>query len=296
MSPPLSATAALFILFVTTTSAATIFKTEQHTWGPFNTSYFNTFSILNGNINFGALQVTPESAGSVNLTNISGRIFNKQPFALWTDDSELFSFNTSFLVNVFRVNNATPGEGISFLIAPNLTIPDNSYGGFLGLTNSTTDGSSDNKIVAVELDTVKQAYDPDNNHIGLNINSVNSTVAVPLSKYGYEISPNGTAFYMIWIEYDGSRRGINVFMAPQADKDGPTVAKPLQPVLSSKLDLRNLVSQKSFFGFSASTGRTFELNCVLRWNVSIQTLPEKSSVIMGIITKRCRLGLVWAFL
>ncbi|MED6143505.1 hypothetical protein PIB30_006763 [Stylosanthes scabra] len=293
MSPPLSATAAaaLFILFVTATSAATIFKTEQHTWGPFNTSYFDTFSILNGNINFGALQVTPESAGSVNLTNISGRIFNKQPFALWTDDSELFSFNTSFLVNVFRVNNATPGEGISFLIAPNLTVPDNSYGGFLGLTNSSTDGSSDNKIVAVELDTVKQAYDPDNNHIGLNINSVNSTVAVPLSKYGYEISPNGTAFYMIWIQYDGSRRVITVFMAPQADKDGPTVPKPSEPVLNSKLDLRNLVNQNSYFGFSASTGKTVELNCVLRWNVSIQTLPEKSSGNNGSNNKAMEIGL-----
>ncbi|XP_016201350.1 probable L-type lectin-domain containing receptor kinase S.5 [Arachis ipaensis] len=285
MSPPhspLSAATIIFILLVipaatTTTSASTNFKTEKYTWGPFDASYNDKFSVINGNINFGALQVTPESVGDVSLNNISGRVFNEEPFTLWTDDSTLFSFNTSFLVNVFRVNNAIPGEGITFLIAPNLTLPNNSYGGFLGLTNATTDGSSDNKIVAVELDTVKQAYDPDNNHIGLNINSVNSTVTVPLSKFGYEISPNGTAFYVIWIDYDGSRRVINVFMAPQADKNDPIVAKPSKPVLNSTLDLRDLVSQKSFFGFSASTGKTIELNCVLRWNVSIETLPKKSS-------------------
>lgn len=54
------------------------------------------------------------------------------------------------------------------------------------------------------------------------------------------------------------------------------MAKPTKPVLSySDLDLRSIVKQRSYFGFSASTGTTVELNCVLRWNMTVEILPEE---------------------
>lgn len=190
-------------------------------FGPFNQSNYATLAVISpATISNGALQVTPDSAGNFSLTNRSGRILLNQSFRLWSPTSRthnrVASFNTSFLVNVYRVDGfPSPGEGLAFLIAPDLTIPTASDGQYLGLTNATTDGSADNKIVAVELDTFKEDFDPDGNHLGLDVNSVRSVMTVPLSDFGIEIAPNGTKFYMVWIDYDGESRQLTVFMAEQ---------------------------------------------------------------------------------
>ncbi|CAJ2646820.1 unnamed protein product [Trifolium pratense] len=277
----LTALIGILLLFPAATSQAQILKQQTHFLGPFNQSNEPLFALIStASIHFGALQVTPDSAGSssvVSMFNNSGRVFLKTPFKLWDGSGgdtagKLVSFNTSFLINVFRYNNGTPGEGLAFVIAPSLSIPLNSSGGYLGLTNATTDGNVTNRFVAVELDTVKQNYDPNNNHIGLNINSVISNVTVPLRS---EIAPIGTQFYVLWIEYYGDRKLFNVYMAPQPSKDLPIVKKPAEPVISSSLDLRKIVNQNSYFGFSASTGNTVELNCVLKWNITIEVFDEK---------------------
>jgi hypothetical protein len=264
----------LLLFFPATTSQTQILN---HTFETFNSTSLNLLDVIpSASINGGALQVTQDSAGSskiVTLYNNSGRIFFKTPFKLWDDNEKLASFNTSFLVNVFRLNNGeTPGEGLAFIIAPSLTIPLNSSGGYLGLTNATTDGNVTNRFVAVELDTVKQDFDINNNHMGLDINSVHSNVSVPLD---FEIAPNGTKFYVLWIEYDGDRRNIDVYMAEQPSRDLPIVKKPVKPVLNSSLDLKQWVNRESYFGFSASTGNNIELNCVLKWNISIEVFDEK---------------------
>ncbi|TKY70213.1 L-type lectin-domain containing receptor kinase S.5 [Spatholobus suberectus] len=282
-SAVIAAVTTILLLFPAASSQAQILKTETYVFGPFNQSYYDTFDVVpSAAINLDSLQVTPDSTGNVSLADRSGRVFFSKPFKLWDDDDDfngkLASFNTSFLVNVYRPkNNDTPGEGIAFLIAPSpLTIPLNSSGEFLGLTNASTDGNSTNRIVAVELDTVKQDFDPDDNHIGLDINGVRSNLTVSLSPLGFEIAPNGTRFHVLWVEYDGDRKVIDVYIAEQSDKDAPTVAKPAEPVLSLGLDLKRVLNQVSYFGFSASTGDNVELNCVLRWNISIEVFPEKS--------------------
>ncbi|KAK2974086.1 hypothetical protein RJ640_001370 [Escallonia rubra] len=94
-----------------------------------------------------ALQVTPESINNevFSLKNRSGRVMLRTPFKLW-DGQNVGSFNASFLMNIFRPGNATAGEGIAFVIAPDLSLPGNSHGKYLGLTNSTTDGKSKEAI------------------------------------------------------------------------------------------------------------------------------------------------------
>ena len=82
------------------------------------------------------------------------------------------SFNSTFVINIYKKENRPAGEGLAFLIAPDLSIPESSFGKWLGLTNANNDGKHTNQIVAKEFDTLKQEDDPGDNHIGLNINSV----------------------------------------------------------------------------------------------------------------------------
>ncbi|KAL5752239.1 hypothetical protein ACOSP7_022426 [Xanthoceras sorbifolium] len=269
----------IFIVLVLSVDGEKV-KLREHKFGPFNSTFYPTFSVIPpALISNDALQITPDSAGNFTLTNRSGRVFFKQPFMLWKG-SNLASFNSSFLINIFRLpNTSAPGEGFAFLIAPDhTTLPPNSHGQFLGLTNSTTDGLSSNHFLAIELDTFKQDFDPDDNHIGLDINSVHSNKTVSLSDVGIQIAPLGTKFHVVWVQYDGVNQLLDVYIAEQDEgAEGPPISRPEKPVLSSKVDLRSIVNQQSYFGFAASTGDAIQLNCVLRWNITVEDLDGQNN-------------------
>ncbi|KAM2194253.1 hypothetical protein ACFX1R_028416 [Malus domestica] len=284
--------AALLLLFLLPAAAfsdAQQLQTSHNEFGLFNESYYSKFAVLHpATIGNDALQITPDSAGNFTLKNLSGRVFYNHPFTLWEDSgsnssdpaangSRVASFNSSFLFNVFRPNSsAIPGEGLAFLIAPDMTIPVGSHGQYLGLTNATTDGDPNNHLLAVELDTFKQSFDPDDNHMGININSIRSNKTVSLSDLDIQISPPDAQFYMVWIEYRGDSHQLDVYMAKQQDprtKGFVTHARPTRPILTDKINLKDIVKQQSYFGFAASTGTAIELHCVLKWNLTVELLP-----------------------
>ncbi|KAF8029213.1 hypothetical protein BT93_E1776 [Corymbia citriodora subsp. variegata] len=224
-----------------------------------------------------ALQITPDSANvNLNLKNQSGRIFYKQSFKLWDGPPEaptkLASFNASFVINIFPITS-TPGEGLAFIVAPDQNLPAASFGGYLGLTNATSNGNASNHLLAVEFDTFKQDYDPDANHIGLDINSVRSNQTVSLADHGFDLAPNRAIYFHVWIEYDGGRKLLEVYMINE-NGSTPTKPKPAFPIMTASLDTSKVVTQNSYFGFAASTGDNTELNCVLGWNMTVEELPK----------------------
>ncbi|KAI8536695.1 hypothetical protein RHMOL_Rhmol10G0276600 [Rhododendron molle] len=282
-----------------------------------NTANSNTEKLyLAGNDSLlasGALRVTRES-NYRSLTNQSGRILYKKSFTLWegrnnTYSDRVASFNTSFLVTLEQMSSfATPGEGLTFVVAPGLNHPPNSFGGYLGLTNFTTDGNVSNQFIAIELDTFKEDFDPDSNHIGLNINSVISKNTTSLTPLGFELAPpHGTHnFFNVWVQYDGIKKEetlalsyvlkfssvqqnmhkqfIAVYMAQQNTKEDPTPPRPDTPILTSPLDLRQILNQNSYFGFSASTGNSSaEFNRVLRWNLTVEHYHDEKFMKIGLI-------------
>ncbi|KAI8540991.1 hypothetical protein RHMOL_Rhmol08G0028100 [Rhododendron molle] len=280
-----------FAAAVALPSSAQKLKTFREEYGrPFNESYYDIFAVEKpATISNDALQITPDSRqGEFNLKNRSGRVFLKQRFKLWEGNStsaQIASFNASFLINIYRFGNTTPAEGLAFVVGPDLNLPLNSSGQYLGLTNATTDSSPTNKIVAVEIDTFKDNddFDPDANHIGLDINSVKSRNVTSLDPFGIDIAPVGEArFHNVWVQYDGVEKEIAVFITRQHEKDGDTPPRPDAPVLKTSLDLRDIVDQYSYFGFSASTGTFEQLNCVLRWNLTVLYFPEGKKPWVGI--------------
>ncbi|KAI3717084.1 hypothetical protein L1987_68433 [Smallanthus sonchifolius] len=210
----------------------------------------------------------------------------RRKFKLWDGDensnSSVASFNTSFLVNI-APQNGTQGEGLAFLIAPTVDIPENSYGQYLGLTNATTDKQTTNGIVAVELDTVNQTFDNDSNHIGLNIHSIESVVSKPLTPENIILASSTPAFHNIWVQYSGVEKIIRVYIASQPDKDSPTPPMPNTPIIQHSLDLRKTVNSESYIGFAASTGTEYQLNCVRRWNITVEYIPGPKSPLMAIL-------------
>ncbi|KAI8536708.1 hypothetical protein RHMOL_Rhmol10G0277700 [Rhododendron molle] len=73
-------------------------------------------------------------------------------------------------------------------------------------------------------------------------------------------------------------------MAQQNTSEDPTPPRPDTPILTSNLNLRSVVNQNSYFGFSASTGaKTAEINRVLRWNLTVQSYYDVNCVDIGLI-------------
>ncbi|XP_057492223.1 probable L-type lectin-domain containing receptor kinase S.5 [Actinidia eriantha] len=292
LSAKLGTAVVLLCLWAAPPCAAGGLKTFTRTFGPFTEDpYYKIFAVKEpASINNDALQITPDSANQgFKFTNQNGRVMYKKRFKLWvgpngSESARVGSFNTSFIVNLSPVNNnSVTGEGMAFVVAPDLDLTPGSDGQYLGLTNLTTDGNDTNHLVAVELDTFKQEFDPDSNHIGLNINSVISNATASLTPLGIKLMSEGTepVFYNIWVQYDGINKSIKVYIAKTATlflpgpTPGPTPPRPENPVLRSHLDLSRVVNQYSYFGFSASTSNATQLNCVLRWNLTVEYFPEK---------------------
>ncbi|KAF5764421.1 putative protein kinase RLK-Pelle-L-LEC family [Helianthus annuus] len=263
-------------------SALARFETFTRSYPTFNKSLeLQDFSDLNfqndARISQDALQITADTSNNAvfDLRNQSGRVMFRQPFKLWDGDS-VASFNTSFLVNMFPMNG-NPGEGLAFLIAPTMDVPDNSYGQYLGLTNQTLDNEASDNVLAIELDTVKQPHDIDNNHIGLNINSIVSVVSTPLTPLNITLASKTTSFHNVWIRYNGNEKVIRVYIAEQPGRTSPTPPMPQTPVIEHPLHLKKAVSSESYIGFAASTGTLVELNCVLQWNITVEYIVSTGS-------------------
>ncbi|CAN6685047.1 unnamed protein product [Malus baccata var. baccata] len=242
-------------------------KTDQ------NTFHFSQHS----SIDKGALQLTPDSENPQDSKeNKSGRIMYKRPYRLWlsdiyNDDDVVASFNSTFLINVYRKKEWDAGEGLAFLIASDIHVPEQSQGQWLGLTNSSTDGKATNHFIAVEFDTEKQDFDPDDNHIGLNINSVKSNKTVSLKPLGIEISPETPTNYKVWVDYNGTSKVLEVYMVNES------LTKPQTPLLRETINLREYLKKESYFGFAGSTGTSaVQLNCVLKWDLKVEEFhPRK---------------------
>ncbi|KAL5707336.1 hypothetical protein ACHQM5_025395 [Ranunculus cassubicifolius] len=248
-------------------------------FSPANASIFTLLSSSTISTNPGALQITPDSMNNAfSLQNKSGRAVLSRPFKLWDGEAnnstsdKVASFNSTYLINIYNPSNtSSPGEGFAFIIAPDLTIPSASEGQYLGLTNATTDGNSSNYLIAVELDTQKNDFDPDDNHMGLNINSIRSNKTVSLTRNGITIisDPDTAANWTVWVQYDGVEKELKVYMAAQG------MPRPRTPLMDEKLNIRDYVKQESYFGFAASTGNWTQLNCVLGWNLTVEILPKE---------------------
>ncbi|KAL7169219.1 hypothetical protein ACSBR2_034291 [Camellia fascicularis] len=111
---------------------------------------------------------------------------------------------------------------------------------YLGLLNDINIGNSLNHIVVVKLENFQdlEFKDIDDNHVGVNINSLESIISACTGYF--PAGKNGTIKYLnlkrgnpmqVWMEYNGVNKQLNVTLYPI---DVPT---PDLSLLSVALDL-----------------------------------------------------------
>lgn len=221
-----------------------------------------------------ALELTPGGSNPQFFpSNKCGRVLFNRMFRVY-GRNKTASFHTSFVFNI-RPENGSGGEGLAFIITSYDYIPNNSYGRWLGLFNASTNNRSSSKLLAVEFDTKKSpgTNDPDGNHVGINVNNINSTIFKSLDQN--QINLKGHYDIQAWIQYNGNTNKLGVYLANRSDP------MPSQPLVSSIIYLSNILDHKAYFGFSASTGEAIELNCVKSWNFTIEpvSLPHAALII-----------------
>ncbi|TMW83262.1 hypothetical protein EJD97_002308, partial [Solanum chilense] len=150
---------------------------------------FDTFTPNDHNVTY-ERDASPENGAILitkNLLNHDinasiGRAIYSKPLHLWDKASQnLTDFTTHFSFSINSQGATKYGDDFAFFLAPaGSTIPYNTTrGGSLGLTsNNERLNSSINHFVSVEFDTYQNPYDPKGDHVGIDINSMQSLVNV----------------------------------------------------------------------------------------------------------------------
>jgi hypothetical protein len=227
-----------------------------------NLSLDGSASILHG----GALQLTNDSA------RLIGHVFYGSPVAVGMLDNQSSltapSFSTAFVFDIVTIGTGG-GHGLAFVVAPSRALPGASPEIYLGVLGPTTNGKASNHVFAVEFDTVMdpEMRDSNGNHVGIDIDSLVSVVSEQAAYYRtgenkkVPVKLESAQPIQAWIDYDGGSSILNVTIAPVSVTD-----RPHRPLISEKLDLRSVLKENMYVGFSSATGRLASSHYILAWS------------------------------
>ncbi|KAJ1291511.1 hypothetical protein BS78_02G320600 [Paspalum vaginatum] len=245
-----------------------------------------------------AVRLTKEELDG-QITHSVGRAVLKDPVILWDSTTgQLADFTTRFTFMIkARITDGTYGEGLAFFLSPYPSVvPNNSTDGNLGLFSSSADQSeTSNQIVAVEFDSHKNSWDPDDNHVGINIHSI-----VSVANVTWKSSIKNGSIANAWVTYKASSKNLSVFLTY---KDNPQFGG--NSSLSYSVDLRKYLPNKVAIGFSAATGKLVEVHQILYWEFNSTDVQLKNkkmkrvlviSLVSTISATVCTMGLVSYFL
>uniref|UniRef100_A0A1J3DJW7 non-specific serine/threonine protein kinase n=1 Tax=Noccaea caerulescens TaxID=107243 RepID=A0A1J3DJW7_NOCCA len=252
----------LFLILTTACNIQTKVKCLEFNFAQFTESNDSVLIRDKSYVVLGAIQVTPDVRGKP-ITNIAGRALYHTPFRLWRKDHKS-TFITTFVINI--LNQTDPGgEGLAFVLTPEKTAPQNSSGMWLGIVNAETNRTLESNIVAVEFDTrMSHPGDLDGNHVGLNVNNINSVVQESLSSRGITIGSG--VDLTAQVRYNG--KNLSVYVSRNLD-----VYEQRNLVFSRAIDLSAHLPEMVYVGFTASTSEFTELNCVRSWSFEGSEIP-----------------------
>ncbi|KAK4265433.1 hypothetical protein QN277_026488 [Acacia crassicarpa] len=212
-----------------------------------------------------------------------------------TTSSHVSSFSTTFIFVIIANDPKFHGHGLALAFSPTRFIPEGQPNQYLGLFNATSNGESSNHIVAIELDTDKdyQWIDIDDNHLGIDINGLDS---VNESSAGYytdrgrfvKLELSCGEPMQVWVEYNSTGQKLSVTIHPI------NIPKPEIPLLTLKRDLSSYFSEFMYVGFSSSSGSSSS-HYILGWSFRMNGQAEQINLsrlpnIRGIVDPNKRVG------
>jgi serine/threonine protein kinase len=252
------------ILIALTSLIIPIFSAQEHR----HTSFvFNGFNGSNLILEAGASLIRSESV--LDITNHSHFILGRALYSIpvqMKSNNTLSSFSTTFVFSMVPAPSDAGGHGIAFIVTP-YTSPHGALSAeYLGLLNFTSNGQPYNQLFAVEFDTSKNVEfdDPDDNHVGVDINNLFSTKTEPagywVGKDFHGLSLKSGRNIQAWIDYDHIQSQLNVTITVAG------LPRPQRPLISLKIDLQSVLQEKMFVGFAAATGNFVEDHYILAWS------------------------------
>ncbi|XP_037469228.1 L-type lectin-domain containing receptor kinase IX.1-like [Triticum dicoccoides] len=203
-----------------------------------------------------------------NIQSSVGRAWYDHKVPLWSNATgEMASFTTTFSFRITPDKDSLPltGDGMAFFLGsfPSV-LPPGSAGGGLGLLPTNTNGTGEGRIVAVEFDTFynSQYRDINGNHVGIDINSVNSTASTSTARTGKNLTSHHVMEATVKYQNDSKMLAVDLLIDDALYQ------------VSTTVDLRRYLPEEVAVGFSAATGEVAELHQILSWSFS-STLESK---------------------
>ncbi|KAK9092559.1 hypothetical protein Syun_027470 [Stephania yunnanensis] len=260
---------------LTLTTLILTFTTLQ---SPTSSTYFtfNSFTPSSNLLFFGNSSLH-KSPNLISLTNDSpftiGRVLypTRVPTKSPQKPHQTLPFSTSFIFSIAQVTNFLPGHGFVFIFVPSIGINGTGSAQHLGLFNRTNDGSFENHVFGVEFDVFRnpEFNDVNDNHIGVNLNSLTSFASHPSGYWrfdeksdGYfeDLKLNNGVNYQVWIDYWDSM--LSVSIAPAGMK------RPSKALIKVSVDLSSVFFDEMYVGFCGATGKLVESHRILAWSFS----------------------------
>ncbi|XP_078153969.1 L-type lectin-domain containing receptor kinase SIT2-like [Carex rostrata] len=212
-----------------------------------------------------------ETNGLLRLTNdtaeINGHAFYPSSICFGRTTS---SFSTAFVFAIISKDLDLSSDGMAFFISPSKNLSAAMQGQYLGLFNYQNNGNPTNHIFSVELDTVHNPeYDINNNHVGIDINSLKSSQSASAAYYADDsgafqnLSLTSRKAIQAWVEYESQETQITVTLSPIRK------SKPKKPLLSYKFNLSTVLNDFMYVGFSSSTGPMASSHYILGWSFKL---------------------------
>ncbi|XP_044443916.1 L-type lectin-domain containing receptor kinase IX.1-like [Triticum aestivum] len=223
-----------------------------------------SFIAVNGDalVSTSWLELT-KNTRDANIQSSVGRAWYDHKVPLWSNATgEMASFTTTFSFRITPDKDSMPltGDGMAFFLGsfPSV-LPPRSAGGGLGLLPTHTNGTGDGRIVAVEFDTFlnREYADINGNHVGIDVNSVNSTASTDTTTWpGKSLTSLHVMEATVKYHKDSKMLAVDLLIEDALYQVNATV------------DLSRYLPEEVAVGFSAATGDIAELHQILSWSFS----------------------------
>jgi hypothetical protein len=208
-----------------------------------------------------------------------GRIFYPETVQFQDVKSKTFaSFSTYFTFFVNSSSENITGDGLAFIIVNIDPLQYKNFtGGSLGILDPMTNGFAGNYIFAVEIDTFQnlEYNDPSNSHLGVDINSLNSTHTYnfcnPICNQSYFVNQG---IFGVWIDYSATNETLSVVVGRYT---GDSSTPPPSQIVVHNFTLLDVLGfdGQMFVGFSGATTANFEHHYIYNWRFSTSGLPNQ---------------------